>query len=93
MLIGTATVELYLPGTFSLKEKRFVLKSMKQRIRNNYNVSIAEIDYHDKWQRACLGIACVSNDRRFLDTTLTKVLNTIDREGRVEVLNQVTEIL
>ena len=93
MLIGTATVELYLPGTFSLKEKRFVLKSMKKRIRNNYNVSIAEIDYHDKWQRACLGIACVSNDRRFLDTTLTKVLNTIDREGRVEILNQVTEIL
>lgn len=93
MLIGSAEIELFLPGTFSLKEKRFVLQSIKKRIRNKFNVSIAEIDFHDKWQRTCLGIACVSNDRRFLDATLNKVLNTIDREDRVEVLNQVTGIL
>jgi uncharacterized protein YlxP (DUF503 family) len=93
MLIGTVEVDIYLPGTLSLKEKRFVLQSLKKRIRNTFNVSIAETDFHDKWQRSALGIACVSNDRRHLDTTLNKVLQAIGREDRIEVLNQVTEIL
>ena len=93
MLIGTAQVELYLPGMLSLKEKRFVLKSLKTRIRNDFNVSVAEVDFQDKWQRACLGVACVSNDRRFLDETLSKVLNIITRDDRVEIVGQVIEIL
>ena len=93
MLIGTAQIELYIPGTFSLKEKRFILQSIKKRIQNQFNVSIAEVDFHDKWQRSCLGIACVSNDRRFLDKTLTNVTNAVQRENRVEILNQIIEIL
>ena len=93
MLIGTAEFELYLPGTTSLKEKRFVLKSLKTRIRNKFNVSIAEIDFQEKWQRSCLGVACVSSDRRFLEKTLNKVLSFIERENRVEILNQNTEII
>ncbi len=93
MLIGTAQIELYIPGTFSLKEKRFILQSIKKKIQNQFNVSIAEVDYHDKWQRACLGIACVSNDRRFLDKTLSNVMNAVQRESRVEILNQIIEIL
>lgn len=93
MLVGTVEIELYLPGVLSLKEKRFVMKSIKQRIRNQFNVSIAEVDYNDKWQRAGLGIACVSNDRRFIDSTLTKIMNFIQNEDRVEVINHNTEIL
>lgn len=93
MLVGTLQAELYLPGTTSLKEKRFVLKSLKTRIRNRFNVSIAEVDFHDKWQRACLGVAAVSNDRRFLDETLSKVMNQITREDRIELIEQVVEIL
>lgn len=92
MLVGTLRVELYLPGTSSLKEKRFILKSIKTKIRNKYNVSIAEVDFQEKWQRSCLGIACVSNNRRFLDTTLAKVLNAITRENRLEIIDQTTEI-
>jgi len=92
MLIGTVKVNLYLPGTVSLKEKRFVLKSLITRIRNRFNVSVAEVDFNDKWQKACLGIACVCNDRRFLDTTLSKVLNLITKEDRTEIIDQVTEI-
>lgn len=92
MLIGTLEVELYLPGTSSLKEKRFILKSIKTKIRNNYNVSIAEVDFQEKWQRSCLGIACVSNNRRFLDTTLAKVLSAITRENRLEIIDQTVEI-
>ena len=93
MLIGTAEIELYLPGVLSLKEKRFIIKSMKDRMRNQFNVSVAEVDFSDKWQRACLGIACVSNDRRFIDSTLTKIMNFIQKDDRVEVINHITEIL
>ncbi len=92
MLIGTVKVNLYLPGTVSLKEKRFVLKSLITRIRNRFNVSVAEVDFHDKWQKACLGFACISNDRRFLDSTLSKVLNMITKEDRTDIIDQVTEI-
>jgi len=92
MLVGILKVELYIPGIASLKEKRFVLKSLKTRIRNRFNVSVAEIDFMDKWQRSCIGIAVVSNDRRFLDEILSKVLNVIFYENRVEVIDQITEI-
>ena len=93
MLIGTAELELYIPGTFSLKEKRFILKSLKQRIRNRFNVSVAEVGHLDKWQKAIVGIACVSNDRRYIDSTLSKIMNMISRENRVEVLDEIIEIL
>ena len=93
MLVGTLQVELYIPGMASLKEKRFVLKSLKTRVQNRFNVSVAEVEHQDKWQRASLGIACVSNDRRFLDKTLSNVMNAVQRESRVEILNQIIEIL
>ena len=93
MLIGTMKIELFFPEIFSLKGKRFILKSLKTRIQNKFNVCVAEVDFHDQWQHSCLGIACVSNNRRFLDSTLSKVMNFISRESRVEIMDHVTEIL
>jgi len=93
MLIGTLIFELYLPGSSSLKEKRFILKSIKDRIRNQFNVSVAEIEFHDKWQRCGLGIACISNNRRHLDSILSKISMFFERESRVEILDESTEIL
>jgi uncharacterized protein YlxP (DUF503 family) len=93
MVIGSLQVELFLPGLRSLKEKRFILKSLKTRIRNRFNVSVAEIEYFDKWQRSRLGIVCVSNETRFVDEMMNKVLNLILGEDRVEVLDQVLEFL
>jgi uncharacterized protein YlxP (DUF503 family) len=92
MLIGTIQIELFLPGAGSLKEKRFVLKSIKTRIRNLFNVSVAEVDFLDKWQRSILGIACVSNNRRFIDETLSKVVGVVSKEDRIEIIDQVIEI-
>ena len=91
MLVGTLQVELLLHACFSLKEKRFVLRSLKSKIGNDFNVSVAEVDFHDKWQRAMLGVAAVSNDRRFLDEVLSKVVNVIDRDDRVEIIAQRVE--
>ena len=93
MLIGTVQIELYLPGIGSLKEKRFILKSIKVKIRKLFNVSLAEVDFLDKWQRSVLGIACVSNDRRFIDETLSKVLGAISKDNRIEIIDQLIEVL
>jgi len=93
MLIGSLQMELYLPGTHSLKEKRFILKSLKTRLRNKFNISVAEVDFQDKWQRCCLGIACISTDRRFLDEILSKVINTVLQDDRVEMIDKLVEIL
>jgi uncharacterized protein YlxP (DUF503 family) len=92
MLIGTIQIELFLPGAGSLKEKRFVLKSIKTKIRNLFNVSIAEVDFLDKWQRSILGIACVANNKRFIDETLSKVMGAVAKEDRIEIIDQVIEI-
>jgi uncharacterized protein YlxP (DUF503 family) len=60
MIIGVLTLELHLPESNSLKSKRIIIKSLKDRIKNKFNVSIAEIDGNDLWQRCVLGAACVA---------------------------------
>lgn len=78
MTVGTCRVELRIPGNHSLKGKRRVVKSIKDRVQGRFNVSIAEVDRLDDWQRATLGVACVSNDRRLVDEVLSKVVNLIE---------------
>jgi len=92
MFVGVSQVELYIPDSGSLKSKRFVLKSIKTRLRNKLNVSVAEIENNDKWQRASLGIAVVSNDRKIVDSTLGKAINFIENDFRVEVIDHSVEI-
>jgi Uncharacterized protein conserved in bacteria len=62
MFVGVLQVELYIPGSGSLKAKRRVVRSLKDRIRANFNVSVSEVDAQDKWQRAVVGIACIGSD-------------------------------
>lgn len=92
MFVGVGQVELYIPDSESLKSKRFVLKSLKTRIRNKFNVSVAEIENNDKWQRSSLGLAVVSNDRKIVDSTLNQVINFIMSDFRVEVIDHSREI-
>jgi len=63
MVIGTCTIELHIPGNGLLKGKRRVIKPIIARVRNEFNVSIAEMDNQDLWQSATLGVACVSARR------------------------------
>jgi uncharacterized protein YlxP (DUF503 family) len=78
MLVGICTIELHLAGNRDLKGKRRVLKSVKDRVRNTFNVSIAEVDDLDAWQRATLGVACVSNERDHLERTLALVATFVE---------------
>jgi uncharacterized protein YlxP (DUF503 family) len=77
MVIGVCTIHLGLPGSHSLKDKRQVLKSVMARVRNGFNVSIAEVDKQDAWQTAVLGLACVSTDQAYVHGLLTKVVEAI----------------
>jgi len=77
MNVGVCRIELHLPENESLKGKRQIVKSIIARLRNRYNVSVAEIDDQELWQIATLGIACVSNHRRHADETLSGVVKFI----------------
>jgi uncharacterized protein YlxP (DUF503 family) len=80
MHVGIARIELHLAENGSLKSKRMVVKSITQRVRNRFNVAVAEVDTQDAWQVATLGIVCVSEDRRHSNEMLNKVLDFIESE-------------
>ena len=92
MVVGIVRVELHLPESGSLKAKRSVLSSLKARIRSKFNVSVAEVDHLDLWQRSSLGVAFVTNDRRFADEVLSKVVGLISSEPRIQLLDYTIDI-
>ena len=79
MVIGLCTIELHIAAAFSLKDKRSVLKGIISRIRREFNVSIAEVDYHDLHQSALLGVVTVSNDSAYAHGLLMHVVSWIER--------------
>lgn len=93
MIVGVCQVCLHLPEGHSLKAKRQVLSSLKTRLGQSFNVSIAEVDDHDLWQRATLGIACVGNESRHVNRILDQVLNTIRSNPHLELLDSEIELL
>jgi hypothetical protein len=93
MIVGLCTVELFIPNGHSLKGKRQVLLSVKDRLRDKFNVSVAEVGEQDLWQKAVLGIACVANDRTYVNRVLDQALNLIGREPAMEVVRSQIEWL
>jgi len=92
LIVGTCRLELYIPAAGSLKSKRGIIKGMKERIRNRYNVSVAEVDYHDLWQRAALGVAVVSTGKRHANSVLSAVVRYVESESRAELTDYELEI-
>lgn len=93
MVVGILRLTLFLPENHSLKGKRQVLRSIKARVRSKFNVSIAESDGHDMWQRAELGICQVGTDRPFVDRALREVVNFIDSLGLAPLGEEELEII
>lgn len=79
MIIGSCKITLHIPESKSLKHKRYVLKSLITRVKNKFNVSIAEIDSLDLWQKATLGIVCINTDSSHANKTLSIVVNFIEK--------------
>jgi uncharacterized protein YlxP (DUF503 family) len=92
MFIGVCTIEMHIPESGSLKTKRHSLKSLKDRIRARFNVSVAEVDDNDLWQKASLAVAAVSNDKSHLNQTLDHVLNMVRSVPDVSLLDYHIEI-
>ena len=93
MVVGICTIGLQLAENHDLKGKRQVLKSVKDRVRNRFNVSIAEVDDLDAWQRSTLGVACVSNDRHLVERTLALVATFVEGLHLASVEDVSVEIL
>lgn len=93
MFIGLLTLELHIPGAESLKDKRSVVNSLLDKLRARFNVSAAQIDNHDLWQRATLAVAVVSNDATVAQTVMNHVRDLVETEQRCDVAECRTEIL
>jgi uncharacterized protein YlxP (DUF503 family) len=92
MVVGAARVELHVHGSQSLKEKRGVVRSITQRVRNRFNVSVAEVGGQDTWQRAVLGLAVAANEAPQARRRLEEAIEFIEGLHLAEVLDQEVEI-
>jgi uncharacterized protein YlxP (DUF503 family) len=78
MPVGLLTLELHIQHAQSLKDKRQVLRSLKDRLRAKFNVAVAELEYHDTWQRSVVGIVTISNEEHHVEESLQQVLAEAD---------------
>jgi uncharacterized protein YlxP (DUF503 family) len=92
MFVGVLQVELSIPGAFSLKDKRHVLKSVLDKLRRGFSVSAAEVDRQDVWNSAIVGIAFVSNDARHAESHLQKALNFLQKSREAVVADSQIEV-
>ena len=95
MFIGVARYELFIPSSSSLKEKRHVLRSMTDVVKKKFNVSIAEVDHQNLWQRSALGVSCVSETISQCRKVLQEVEKTIGRTALdgAEIVDRSTEFV
>ncbi len=93
MHVGVCQVQLFLPENHSLKGKRRVLKSLIQRLKNKFNLSVAETGFQDNWQQAVLGFAVLSSDHALVNRALDKILDFIESTGMMVVGDSSLEIM
>lgn len=93
MVIGLLTLDLHFPGARSLKDKRQALRSLETRVRNRFNVSIAEVEHQDLWQRARLAVVSVNTDHDHLEATLRNVAEEAEHSREIQLLDANTEFL
>lgn len=93
MIVGVLYVEFHLPGVTNLKAKRRVLQSIKSIVRNKFNVSIAEVAFHDLWQRSALGVAGVGPDRLLIENEMERILHIVYDNPEVDVTEHHLDIM
>lgn len=93
MIVGILEIELMIDRSHSLKEKRMILKSLKERLRNNFNIAVSETGKQDKWQLAHLGIVTVSLDKKCTNSLLCKVIEFIQQIPEAELVDYQMEFI
>jgi uncharacterized protein YlxP (DUF503 family) len=92
VFVGVLQVELSIPGAYSLKEKRHVLKGLLERLRRDFGVAAAEVDRQDVWNSAVVGVAFVSNDARHAESHLRRVANSLEKARDAQVVDTQIEV-
>jgi uncharacterized protein YlxP (DUF503 family) len=85
VIVASLRIRFFLPECASLKQKRFVLNSVKAKLRNRFNVSVCESDFQDTWQRCELAVAAVATNKRGVETIVGQVIDLLEREHRIVV--------
>lgn len=91
MPIGLLTLEIHIPGARSLKDKRQVVRSLKDRLRARFNVAVAELDHQELWQRARVGVVSISGDDRHLEESLQAIAAESERTLGSDLVSQEIE--
>jgi len=86
-------LKIHIPGSRSLKDKRSIVKSIVMRLQKQFNISIAEVDDHDLWQMATIGLACVSNHNNRVDEVISAAISLIERDfPTIEIVEKEMEL-
>jgi len=93
VVVGTLQLELRLDGCFNLKEKRRVLRSLLERLRNDFHVAAAEVGDQDLWNSAVVGVACVTNHPPQADSVLDHLLAVVDANPEIEIVGLQRELV
>jgi uncharacterized protein YlxP (DUF503 family) len=93
MPVGLLTLELHIADAQSLKDKRQVLRSLKDKLRQKFNVAVAEMDHHDVWQRSVVGVVTLANEEKHVREVLQKALDEADEILGSLLVNQTIEIV
>ncbi len=91
--VGVLIIDFHVTNSMSLKQKRFVVKSLKDRIRGAFNVSVSEVDNQDKHRSATIGVSCLSNDKARIDSTLNRVRDFFEKNKNIVVNDYQMEII
>ena len=93
MVVGLLQVEVHVPSAQSLKDRRSVIKSLKDQLRGRFNVAVAELDPGEKWQRATIGVSTLGDDRAYVEGLLAEAAEWLRRTRLVEIIQVEQEYL
>lgn len=93
MIVGICICEIFIFNANSLKSKRSVVKSIIEKSKNRFNISIAEVGDNDKWQKSIIAFSTISNDQKVVEGTIDKVINFFDSYSEIEIIDIKREIL
>jgi hypothetical protein len=93
MSVGVCRLKIHIPGSRSLKDKRSLVKSLIARLRQQFNLSVAEVDHHELWQIATISLACVSNHNDRVDEVISAAISLIGRDfPTIEIIEKEIDI-
>lgn len=92
MIVAVARLILIIHDNDSLKGKRKVVKSLIEKVRHRFDASIAEVEDHDKWQKAQLGVALVGNDAKLLEARLQQIMQFVENQHLAEIIDSQVEL-